>query len=130
MVTGDGGPFFGGENAITRQVALLPPTGRGGGEKGEATSCRVCRRCNEPFEGRERGRPKLYCSNACKRAVEFEIRCLRDQLAETDDLLAYFENQADSFSTQRVDELREERAALVAKLLELNARPYARRRHE
>jgi hypothetical protein len=72
----------------------------------------------------------LYCSTSCKRAVEFEIRGLRDRLAETDDLLVYFQNQADSFSAQRVAVLRKVRAAQVAKLLELKARPYGRRRHE
>jgi hypothetical protein len=112
-------------------VNPTPAKTKTGGEMTlDATLDRVCRRCGEPFEGSARGRRPLYCSTSCKRAVEFEIRGLRDQLAETEDLLVYFENQADSFSLRRVDELRDERAAQVAKLLERNARPYSKRRNE
>src|SRR5262245_19996013 len=100
MVTG--GVLLGGETASTRQLALLPPKKPGGGEKVVDDVYGVCRRCGERFEGSGRGRPRLYCSSSCKRAVEFEVRGIRDQLAETDDLLAHFDGHADSFSVRRV----------------------------
>jgi endogenous inhibitor of DNA gyrase (YacG/DUF329 family) len=90
------------------------------------TNCVVC---SGALERRAKGRPARYCSARCKRTVEFRVRGWRAELADIEDALRMFESDDDVFAAARLGELRAERAALVAKLLQANARPYPRRRY-
>lgn len=41
-----------------------------------------CLKCGNPLEaGADKGRPKAYCSTACRRSAEMEIRRVDQQLA-------------------------------------------------
>lgn len=77
-----------------------------------------------------RGRPARYCSARCKREMEFEVRRLRERLADAEDALRRFDMAGAIAPGLDRDTYRREVVALVAKLLEANARPYARRRSE
>ena len=46
----------------------------------------TCRKCGNAFPGRARtGRPAMYCSLACRRAAEYEIRRLSRRLERLED---------------------------------------------
>jgi hypothetical protein len=40
----------------------------------------ACLKCNAPLERAETGRPPTYCSPACRRAAEFELRRLQRRI--------------------------------------------------
>ena len=44
----------------------------------EKVDCKVCRR---EIPDQERGRPRSYCGEACRRAAEMEIRRVNERLA-------------------------------------------------
>ena len=46
---------------------------------------RSCKSCAKRFPVTPRGRPKDYCSTACRRANEFEIRRLNSRIARLED---------------------------------------------
>lgn len=53
-----------------------PGSGSGpvSGQDDAAAKVRVCPKCGEPVVQSGRGRPKLFCSSACRRATEYEVR--------------------------------------------------------
>jgi hypothetical protein len=92
------------------------------------TSCVVC---GGVIAQRGTGRPASYCSSRCKRSVEFRVRGWRAELADVEDALRIYDGDEDKvFAAERRAGWLSQRAALVAKLLEANARPYPRRRDQ
>jgi hypothetical protein len=121
-------PFF--LSATTRQnpAGISPPDVRVGVAKVEVIGrCLVCE-CE--FVRGEWGRPARYCSSRCKRAVEFRVRKLRAELADAEWALALFDRAPHFAPYNDRDSLCVKVEVLVAKLLEVGARPYARRRND
>ncbi len=49
------------------------------GDALETSKCRICERQVEP---KKTGRPAIYCSHACRRAAEYEIRRANDTITQ------------------------------------------------
>ena len=77
-----------------------------------------------------RGRPRRYCSVACRRTVEFRVRAWREALADAEFALSLFDSASYSWRDDERDELVATIEWLVEKLLEANAWPYVRRRSD
>jgi hypothetical protein len=60
----------------------------------------VCVKCGERFETNDVGRPARYCSTACRRATEYEIRRLQRHIERHEREAAHHRVLADGSSGQ------------------------------
>ncbi len=54
----------------------------------KAIASPVCKSCGTKIALKTRGRPRSYCSDACRRAAEYEIRRVNTRIARLEDTVS------------------------------------------
>ena len=57
------------------------------GKGGSVEKPETCIKCHEPLRQPATGHPRWYCSPACRRSGEFEIRRIQQRLQKLEDML-------------------------------------------